>query len=436
MKILIVDDIEDNRYILDRLIKQFSRKHNIETEVLQAENGQVAVDICNNTPIDLIFMDIMMPVMDGLEATKIIKKAHPSALIIVVSSENDEAVKVKILQVGAEDYVLKPFSTAIMMSRLANYHKLILSRNAIGFQTRAVNLFTHNIYSYQLKFFISSDDELAQFWETMLVRLDFQSHIQSLSDFVRFLFRLGTLQIQKSYKCHIFVEEDEEHFYITMDNMRLLNANTIHQLIEKHAPDAVYALEDNLLTFVLVTINKESVPAAAEKVKETAAVSHTAVAAPAAPAVVKQTLQTYDILDEEAIEEFEYVISKLQTEVMMMGSSALEMDDIDTMNEYIKKLSTILSISKDAYEISASLSDFSALLDEYSEPFLAMSKDLASMMKSFINDLLMWKEMIFHTGAPSVDFLNSSISSNVQMIRAVFVTDETAVEDMDDIFDF
>jgi hypothetical protein len=58
------------------------------------------------------------------------------------------------------------------------------------------------------------------------------------------------------------------------------------------------------------------------------------------------------------------------------------------------------------------------------------------MMVSFINDLLMWKEMIFETGAPSVDFLNSSISSNVQMIRAVFVSDDTAEEDMDDIFDF
>lgn len=435
MRILIVDDIEDNRYILDRLITQFSRKHNIEVEVFQAENGQVAVDICNNKPIDLIFMDIVMPIMDGLEATKLIKKEHPSALIIVVSSENDEATKIKILQAGAEDYVLKPFSSAIMMSRLVNYHKLILSRNAIGFQTRAVNVFTHSVYSYQLKFFISNDDELAQFWETMLVRLDFQNHIPSLSDFVRFLFRLGTLQIQKTYKCHIYVEEDEEHFYFTMDNMRLLSTVTIHQLIEKHCPYAVYEIEGDFLTFVLQTTGQDTsfVPASqTSHINEVKEVPSAPVSAP----VVKETLQTYDILDDEAIEEFEYVMTKLQTEIMMMGSSSLEMDDIDTMNEYIKKLATILSISKDAYEISASLNEFSALLDEYSEPFLEMSKDMASMMKSFVNDLLMWKEMIFHTGAPSVDFLNSSISSNVQMIRAVFVTDDTAVEDMDDIFDF
>jgi hypothetical protein len=219
-----------------------------------------------------------------------------------------------------------------------------------------------------------------------------------------------------------------------MDNMRLLSAKTVHQLVEKHAPDAVYALENDLLTFVLTTITKDMALVPPSQQKEKTVVSPAPSNVPAA--AVKETLQTYDILDEEAVEEFEYVISKLQTEVMMMGSSALEIDDIDTMNEYIKKLATILSISKDAYEISASLSQFSALLDEYSEPFLAMSKDLASMMKSFINDLLMWKEMIFHTGAPSVDFLNSSISSNVQMIRAVFVTDETEVEDMDDIFDF
>lgn len=437
MRILIVDDIEDNREMLERLIRQFSRKYEIDIEVFQAENGQAGVDLCNEQSIDLVFMDIIMPLMDGLEATKIIKKAHPSVMIIVVSSENTEAVKTEILHAGAEDYVLKPFSSAIMINRLNNYSKLIRSRNAIGYQTKAINVFTHNIYSYQLKFFLSNDDELAQFWETMLVRLEFQNHIAQLSDFVRFLFRLGTFQLQKAYKCHIFLEEDEHNFYFTMDNMKLLPANTIHQMIEKFCSNAIYNIEGDLLSFALPRV-AEDLPVPLSSVEQAPQEEKLRPTEPivSIPSMLKQTLQTYDILDEDALEEFDYIISKLQTEISLMGSSSLELDDIETMNEYIKKLSALLSIAQDAYAISASLKEFSELLDAYKEPFLAMSKDLSTMMTSFINDLVMWKEMIFRTGAPSVDFLNNSISSNVQMIRAVFVTDETTEEDMDDIFDF
>jgi len=435
MNILIIDDIEDNRYMLERLITQFSRKYGVEVEVSQAENGQKGVDICNEKKFDLIFMDIIMPVMNGLEATKIIKKEHPSVMIIVVSSENDETVKTEILQAGAEDYVLKPFSSSIMLSRLNNYYKLICSRNAIGYQTKAINTFTHNVYSYQLTFSLSNDDELAQFWETMLVRLGFQNHIAQLSDFVRFIFRLGTFQLQKSYKCHVYVEEDENNFYFTMDNMKLIPTDTIHQMINKYYADAVYAINEDVLSFLLPRID---IDAPALEPEPSAHLDNEVEVVSSFPSVtmLKETLQTYDILDDDALEEFEYIISKLQTEIMMMGSSALEIDDIDTMNEYIKKLSSILSVSQDSYAISSSLSDFSHILDEYSEPFLAMSKDLSTMMISFLNDLIMWKEMIFVTGAPSVDFLNSSISSNVQMIRAVFVVDESTEEDMDDIFDF
>lgn len=429
MKILIVDDIEDNREILARLIVQFGRKYAVDSEVLQAKNGQEAVDICDKQKIDLLFMDIMMPVMDGLEATKIIKKTHPSVMVIVVSSENDESVKAEILQAGAEDYVLKPFSSAIMLSRLNNYNRLILSRNSIGYQSRALNTFTHNVYSYQMKFFLSNDDELAQLWETLLVRQEFQKHIEHLSDFVRFLFRLGAYQIQKSFKCHIYLEEDEEHFYFTMDNMRLLSSETISMMAEKYCTNVLYEIKDDLISFALPRAQSDY-----ETFFEVA--SEPARTEPKLMKFPKETLQTYDILDEETLGEFEHILLKLQTEISMMGSSSLDIEDIETMNSYIKKLSAILSISKDAYAIAEALRAFSALLDEYSEPFLAMSKDLSHMVTSFINDIVMWKEMIFRTGAPSVDFLNSSISSNVQMIRAVFVSDDTVVEDLDDIFDF
>ena len=96
----------------------------------------------------------------------------PSIMIVVISSENDEDVKTEILYAGAEDYILKPFSSATMLSRLNNYKKLIASRNSIGYQTRAVNVFTHNIYSYQMRFFLSTEDWSCSF-QDLQVTADF-----------------------------------------------------------------------------------------------------------------------------------------------------------------------------------------------------------------------------------------------------------------------
>ncbi|MDF1881156.1 response regulator [Sulfurimonas sp. MAG313] len=430
MKILITDDISDNREMLGRLIQQYSRKYKVEAEVFYAQHGQECIDICNERSIDLIFMDIVMPMIDGLEATKIVKEQHPSIMIIVISSENDEEIKSKILQAGAEDYVLKPFSSVIMLSRLNNYNQLIASRNSISYQPKSINTFTHSVYSYQMKFFINNEDDLAQLWETLLVRLDFQKHITHLSDFVRLIFRLGNIQLNKSYRCNVFMEEDEHNFYFTIDNMKLLQADIITKAVQRCPLNTSHKLAGDFLSFALPRLGTET---SSDKIMST---TETSIAPSSSITPAENILQVYDFLDKDTLNEFDFVISKLHTEIMMMGSSSLTLEDIDTMNEHIQQIASLLAGSNDSYVVSTALNELSLLLDDYSEPFLSMSNELSIMMISFINDLIMWKEMIFSTGAPSVDFLDSSISSNVHMIRAVFVSDDHNAEELEDIFDF
>lgn len=427
MNILITDDISNNREILERLIRQYSRKYEVTCNVFHAQNGQEAVELCETEAVELVFMDIRMPVMDGLEATKKIKKAHPGIMIIVISSEDDEDVKVEILQNGAEDYVIKPFSGAVMISRLHNYQRLISSRNKIGYHTRAINNFSRNVYSYQMKFFIGNDDELAQFWETMLVRFEFQHHISNLSDFVRFLYRLGSYQIQKSYRCHLYVEEDEHTFFFTMDNMRLFSKEFLYSIIEKYCQKSHYELEGDLLTFALPRVGYEQ--------ESTYSPQDSCPIEATVKPQIKEQLQTFDLLDETSLSEFEHLLGKLKTEISMMGSSSLDIDDIDTINGYIKQMAAILEFSEGAYTVARVLRQLSELLDDQSEAFLAMSKDLSHMVGSFVNDIIMWKDMIFYSGAPSIDFLDSSIISGVQMIQALFITDDEETS-VDDIFDF
>ena len=75
--ILVVDDNEDNRIALEILLERF-----VDLKIFSAQNGQEAVDLCQKEPMDIVFMDIMMPEMDGIEATKKIREFDRSTMML------------------------------------------------------------------------------------------------------------------------------------------------------------------------------------------------------------------------------------------------------------------------------------------------------------------------------------------------------------------
>lgn len=74
--ILIVDDLQVNRFILKQLIEY-------DTNIIESDNGKNAIDVVKNNNVDLIFMDINMPIMDGVESSKYIRNNINSNINIV-----------------------------------------------------------------------------------------------------------------------------------------------------------------------------------------------------------------------------------------------------------------------------------------------------------------------------------------------------------------
>jgi DNA-binding response OmpR family regulator len=110
-KILIVDD--EPRYL--RLMEA-----NLVTEgyaVIKATNGQEAVDKVAREQPDLVLLDIMMPVLDGFAATERIRE-FSSVPIIVVTARGEESARVRGLDLGADDYIVKPFSATELLARV------------------------------------------------------------------------------------------------------------------------------------------------------------------------------------------------------------------------------------------------------------------------------------------------------------------------------
>jgi len=108
--------VEDDADILK--LMQFTLENSGYT-VLKAQQGRQALELLQQHDVDLITLDIMMPVMDGLTAIKEIRyNLQSSTPIIVVSAKGEESDIITALELGADDYLTKPFSMNILSSKI------------------------------------------------------------------------------------------------------------------------------------------------------------------------------------------------------------------------------------------------------------------------------------------------------------------------------
>ena len=122
--ILIVDD---EQKIVDLLVHNLTREG---YNTIEANDGQTAVDIALEKRPDLILLDVMLPRIDGLTVCKKIKNAY-NVPILMVSAKDDELDKIVGLELGADDYITKPFSVREVVARVkANLRKVEASIEA------------------------------------------------------------------------------------------------------------------------------------------------------------------------------------------------------------------------------------------------------------------------------------------------------------------
>lgn len=105
IKILLAEDEEVNYWFIDSILTDF-----MNFELLYAYNGERAVDLFEQHPnIDLVLMDLRMPIMDGFTATRIIKSKKPETPIIAVTSFTSEEERIRAFEQGCDDFITKPF---------------------------------------------------------------------------------------------------------------------------------------------------------------------------------------------------------------------------------------------------------------------------------------------------------------------------------------
>jgi len=150
--ILCIDDIKTNLFTMQSVIE--SADENLY-EVFIAESATDGLDIILRNKIDLILLDIMMPEIDGFEAAKMIKsnKKTKNIPIIFVTAKNDDGTIEACYNIGAVDYINKPFNAVELLNRIEFHLSLVETKNAIEQE----KLFTQNILDMQDNMIIVSD---------------------------------------------------------------------------------------------------------------------------------------------------------------------------------------------------------------------------------------------------------------------------------------
>ncbi len=111
-KILVAEDNDSNFILMTYILKKFYQFE-------RAKNGQEAVDMVEKGEYDLVLMDIKMPIMDGLEATKKIKETHPSLPIIALTANAFDSDRQMAFDAGCDEFLSKPISSDLCLKTIA-----------------------------------------------------------------------------------------------------------------------------------------------------------------------------------------------------------------------------------------------------------------------------------------------------------------------------
>jgi two-component system KDP operon response regulator KdpE len=144
INVLVVDD--------EKPLRDFVRR-NLEVrgyKVLTASNGLEALAMFKNESVQLVIMDIMMPHMDGLEATRRIRQ-DSRVPIIILTAMGEEADKVRAFDLGADDYLTKPFGVGELLGRIkavlrrSNWDQLLITDERISRGEIVVDMARHEV---------------------------------------------------------------------------------------------------------------------------------------------------------------------------------------------------------------------------------------------------------------------------------------------------
>ncbi len=443
MKILIVDDNSDNRMTIQLLLEDFE---NIETS--EAIDGQEAIDMCKNEHFDIVFMDIMMPNVDGIKATKIIKSFDKQVMILALSALDDEESKNTMLSCGAEDYITKPIEDELFSQRVRNYLQIVELRKRPPLNLDAVNFFTQEVYSRSLKFNITSLQSLSELWDYYLNNAS--NEIETLEDCMRMIYAYGQYSLKTGNNLSVTAEENEDNLFLTISPLNALTELSIKHTLIKHYKSAIFIIKNKELSFRLPKVNRTK---EVEELKEEVVIQKEIEIVKDSSKMdlseYQQQILSKTHFNKTTAEEYTEStaislidkIENLENSLVDLETASLEFEKKHTkefmneitsnLNEFIMVIDELLEFEHLAFALKT-LNDFLIDLDVDNADEKDCTK-FSTLFIHFIDDMSEWRKNIFILkDANDVHYLDSSLLSSCLQIQSIFEKKEVFQDDEDD----
>lgn len=214
IKLLIVDDVEDNRLVLRAICRKLEG-----FEIFEAIDGQDAVEKCDALRPQIILMDIMMPRLDGFQAAKIIKDRYPDTIVMAVTAVIDPKMEANMAEIGVAAYIRKPIDKELIRLKLQSYAGALLigkRDNKPLNNTTAVNPFSNEIRDFKTIFGIRSIESIMDFGVWLLVRFEcaHAAVCTNIDVIIELLYELLNLELKNNTPVTITIEESFDEVFI------------------------------------------------------------------------------------------------------------------------------------------------------------------------------------------------------------------------------
>ena len=125
INILLVDDVEYSRELLRAALLACIRQHKIEikTNFFHSSTGKSILEQITLNSVDLVYLDIELPNISGLEVLKEIQQAKPDLMVVMVSGENSAENVTTAIKTGANGFIVKPFNSGRILDSIENFLK-------------------------------------------------------------------------------------------------------------------------------------------------------------------------------------------------------------------------------------------------------------------------------------------------------------------------
>lgn len=444
IKLLIVDDIEDNRLVLKAICRKMEN-----FEIFEAVDGEDAVKQAIKIEPEIILMDIMMPKLDGLSATKLIKARLKNSIIMAVTAVLDKRVEESMAHLGVEAYIRKPIDKNLLRLKLNTYAKL-LTQKELSSNSSALNPFSAEVRSFKTIFKIIGVEGIMDFGVWVFERCHVKEST-ALDTMLELVYLVLSSQIEKGGECEIVVEESFEEIFIYIALKSVPSLGGSEYLIESLKDGCKF--DKNSISFrvklnleTVVDANVQTKPAAIKQEtkaieqprKESKKEAHKISASEhqmLRESFVHKTdaawyVQTIDNDILEEVRDLRGATQEWESWMASLSHDASESDFMAFATEVVDLYANAIDALGEFNAIAHSLTSLSNLIKMHSFT-LANDEEIKSQfllfLKGFKNDLDGWLEHIFGlSDAQDIHYLDGSFLSSYMFVESIVTRSEVA----------